>query len=247
MATVNYMNGRKQYQRPQALLFADNPGRKEIVTNPTTGLSEIYYLPNGYEVGADVPAGTDPDLIDQFIILSDDNRQPVSFGTIRIENRKRMINGRMRSYHIADKLTISAAWDMLPSRSFIDVPLFDAAGNPSKQVPGDADNQDGIEAGETVPITTKASFYNTDKQYTTDGGAGGAELLDWYENHQGSFWVYLSYDKYPSFSKDTTGYSQLNKYSQVVEVFFSDFSYSVVKRGGSNHDFWNISLTLEEV
>lgn len=247
MATVNYMNGRRQYQRPQALLFADNPGSKQTVVNQQTGLTETYYLPNGYEVGAAVPANTDPDLIDQFIILSDDNRQPISFGTIRIENRRRMINGRMRSYHIADKLTISAAWDLLPSRSFIDVPLFNALGKASAQVPGDADNADGVEPGEKVPITTKGSAFNTDKQYTTDGGAGGAELLDWYENHQGSFWVYLSYDKYPNFGKNTTGYSQLNKYSQVVEVFFSDFSYSVVKRGGSNHDFWNISLTLEEV
>lgn len=247
MATANYMTGRRQYQRPQALLFADNPGRKETIVNPTTGLSEIHYIPNGYEVGASVPSGIDQSLVDQFIVLSDDNRQPISFGTIRIENRQRMINGRMRSYHIADKLTISAAWDLLPSRSFMDVPLFDANGKPSKQVPGDANNNSIIQPGETVPITTKGNPYNSDKQYTSDGGAGGAELLDWYENHQGSFWVYLSYDKYPSFGKDTTGYSQLNKYSQVVEVFFSDFSYSVVKRGGSNHDFWNISLTLEEV
>ena len=38
----------------------------------------------------------------------------------------------------------------------------------------------------------------------------------------------------------------VNKYNEVIEVFFSDFSYSVVKRSGLNFDFWNVSLSLEE-
>jgi hypothetical protein len=84
------------------------------------------------------------------------------------------------------------------------------------------------------------------EQYTSDGGAGGVEILDWYQNYTGSFWVYLAYDKYSNFDKTDAGYQNLQKYNQVVEVFFSDFSYSVVKRGGSNYDFWNISFTLEE-
>jgi hypothetical protein len=83
--------------------------------------------------------------------------------------------------------------------------------------------------------------------YTTDGGAGGVELLDWYQKNTGSFWVYLSYDKYSNFGKSDAAYGNLGKYSQVVEVFFSSFDYSVVKRGGTNHDFWNVSVTLEEV
>jgi hypothetical protein len=32
-----------------------------------------------------------------------------------------------------------------------------------------------------------------------------------------------------------------------MEVYFADFNYTVVKRGGANHDLWNISVTLEEV
>ena len=32
-----------------------------------------------------------------------------------------------------------------------------------------------------------------------------------------------------------------------LQVYIADFNYSVVKRGGSNHDLWNISVTLEEV
>jgi hypothetical protein len=39
----------------------------------------------------------------------------------------------------------------------------------------------------------------------------------------------------------------LNRYNQIVQVYFSDFNYSVVKRGATNHDLWNISVTLEEV
>jgi hypothetical protein len=44
-------------------------------------------------------------------------------------------------------------------------------------------------------------------EYTSDGGAGGNEILDWYENHKGSFWVFLAYDKYKTFGDDVTAYS----------------------------------------
>ena len=84
------------------------------------------------------------------------------------------------------------------------------------------------------------------QQYTTDGGAGGVELLDWYENHQGSFWMFLSYDKYKNFGSDNKAYGHLPQYSQLIEVFFSDFKYTVSKRGNMM-DLWNIDVTLEEV
>jgi hypothetical protein len=71
--------------------------------------------------------------------------------------------------------------------------------------------------------------------------------LDWYENYTGSFWVYLAYDKYDNFGKTTADYGNLLKYNEVVEVFFSDFSYTIEKRGAQNFDFWNVSLALEEV
>jgi hypothetical protein len=84
--------------------------------------------------------------------------------------------------------------------------------------------------------------------FTVDGGAGGVEILDWYNNHKGPFWVYLAYDKYINFSKDDQNrYIKLGQYNQIIEMYISDFNYSVQKRGGSNYDFWNISITLEEV
>ena len=217
MATNNYMSGRKKYSRPQAILFADNPGTKV----------DGFYIPDGSEIGSYTASeGSNG----EFLILSDDNRSDINFKPTRIEKRERMINGRMRSYHIADKLQITASWDMLPSRAYDTKADFDANGNADMLKT----------ASRTNPL-----------EFTTDGGAGGVELLNWYENHRGSFWVYLSYDKYTNFEDTDTSeidnrFNNINKYNEIVEVFFSDFSYSVVKRSGLNFDFWNVSLTLEE-
>jgi hypothetical protein len=227
MADSVYMGGRKRYQRPQGILWSNNAGT----------LSNGIYVPNGYEVGADTDE-TDPALLDQFIILSDHNRTEMSFNPIRIENRRRTINGRMRSYHIADKISFSVSWNLLPSRSYNTVPNFSTG-----------EFTDGIS-----PLSPKYSTrdaagvnYTSGKEYTADGGAGGVEILDWYNNHKGSFWMFLAYDNYANFGKESSDYTHLSEYNEIVEVFFADFNYSVVKRGGSNHDLWNISVTLEEV
>jgi hypothetical protein len=76
-------------------------------------------------------------------------------------------------------------------------------------------------------------------------GAGGGDILEWYENHKGSFWMYLAYDKYNNFENDK--YDYLAQYNELIQVYFASFDYNVVKRGGTNFDFWNISLSLEEV
>lgn len=205
MTTNTYMAGRKKYDRPQSMLWSENSGK----------LINGLYVPNGIEINANVGSEVDPNNIDQFLILSDDNRSSIDFGTIRIEKRERMINGRMRSYHIADKLKIDFSYTNLPSRGFSLNPDFDSEGK------------------------------STVKNHTTDGGAGGVELLDWYENHQGSFWCYLAYDKYSVFGKDDSAYGHLQQYNQLIEVFFSNFSYKVNKRG-PNLDLWDIQISLEE-
>jgi len=208
MATSVYMNQRKRYQRPQSILWSENAG---ILTN---GL----YVPQGYEIGGTYPEGTSSDLIDQFLVLSDHNRTDMSFSPQRIEQRQRTINGRMRSYHIADKLQMSVSWNNLPSRSHNANPDF------------------------SYETSTASST-----EYTADGGAGGGELLDWYENHKGPFWMFLAYDKYKNFSTSENPYAHLSQYNQILQVYVSDFNYTVVKRGGSNHDLWNITVSLEEV
>ena len=86
MATTAYLSGRRRYQRPQAMLWSNNAGT----------LSNGLYIPTGYEVGTDAPDATASE-IDQFLIISDHNRQPIEFKPTRIEKRERTINGRMRS------------------------------------------------------------------------------------------------------------------------------------------------------
>jgi hypothetical protein len=214
MASKAYLQGRRKYDRPQAMLWSENSGT----------LDNGVYVPNGYEKDYSEELISDMQPTDAFIILSDHNRASIDFKPIRIEQKQRMINGRMRSYHTADKLQISTSWNMIPSRSFISDPNFLSIG---------------------VSNYTDSAI----NQYTVDGGAGGSELLDWYENHTGSFWVYLSYDKYENFKNVdgvTNKYENLDKYSQILEMYISDFSYSVQKRGGSNHDLWTVSVTLEE-
>jgi hypothetical protein len=211
MATAAYLTGRRRYQRPQALLWSENPGT----------LVNGVYLPDGYELQGNYDDSVNTNLTNQFLILSDHNRGELNFTPTRIEQRQRTINGRMRSYHIADKLTMSVSWSNLPSRAYYQ----------------DADfNENGVSA-----------YKNTTGEFTSDGGAGGVELLDWYENHTGPFWMFMAYDKYSNFGKDNAAYGHLAQYNQIVQVYIADFNYSVVKRGGSNHDLWNISVSLEEV
>ena len=202
-----YMQSRKKYNRPSGMLWSENSGT----------LINGLYIPYGLEVGADATDEPDANLVDQFLMLTDDNRTPLDFSDERIEKRERMINGRMRSYHTADKMKLSTSWSMIPSRSHADVPAFDPATGLS-------------------PI----------KSYTTDGGAGGADMLEWYNSHKGSFWVFLTYDNKGAFKTTAEPYDRLAQYNQVVEMFISDFSYSVEKRG-TKFDFWNVSISLEEV
>ena len=211
MATAAYLTGRRRYQRPQALLWSENPGT----------LVNGLYVPTGYEVQGNYDAETDQALIDQFMILSDHNRGELNFTPTRIEQRQRTINGRMRSYHIADKLTMSVSWNNLPSRGYYQNAGFDADG--------------------------ESPYKNATGEFTSDGGAGGVELLNWYETHTGPFWMFLAYDKYSNFGDDNAAFGHLAQYNQIIQVYIADFSYSVVKRGGANHDLWNISVTLEEV
>jgi hypothetical protein len=215
MTTSTYLGNRKKYRRPQAMLWSDLP--------PVT--SNGFLVPDGVEVNA-ASAG------DDFLIISDHNRKEISFKPERIEKRQRMINGRMRSYHVADKMTISTSWDMLPSRAYSVDPQFNtstgALGNANIVLPG------------------KQVLDTSELQFTVDGGAGGNELLDWYNNHKGSFYVFLAYDKKSNFA-ESGQYDHLAEYNEVIEMFISSFDYTLVKRGGSNFDFWNISVTLEEV
>jgi hypothetical protein len=226
--SLNYIAGRKPWKRPQAMLWADSA--------PTIAESGKL-IPVGYEVGSDLTEISITGEEDTFIILSDHNRSAMEISTERIEQRQRMANGTMRSYHIADKLTISTSWSMLPSRGFEVVPNFNQdSGKPTIILP---------ENKNELPPNTY--FAHKSQQFTADGGAGGGEMLDWYESHTGPFWVLLSYDKYNNFGDDNAARTHLSEYSQALQMYISSFTYSVVKRGGDNFDMWDVSVTLEEV
>lgn len=212
MATQDYLKGRQKYGRPQGMLWSENDGY--INENGKV-------IPNGYEINVNktgISEGTE-DKLDAFIILPDHNRSPIDVKTDRLEQRRRMVNGRMRSFHLADKRSISISWDMLPSRISDNLPQFDS--------------------------TTGAIDASAGNSYVVDRGAGAVDILDWYENHTGSFFVFLAYDKLNNF--DGKDYDRLNEYNEVIEMYISDFSYTVVNRGSNTHDFWNISVSLEEV
>jgi hypothetical protein len=196
MATSGYLLGRKRFNRPQGVIWANNSGI----------LSNGIVVPDGVE-------GED------FIVLSDHGRGELGFNKQRIENRKRLVNGNMRSYHVADKVSVSWSWDMIPSRAFSNDPIFS---------------------------NTTGKQTSLSQEYTADGGAGGVDLIKWYEDNPGSFYMFLAYDRYDKF--DSSAYANMDKYNEVLEVYFASFDYTVVKRGSTNtHDFFNVDVSLEEV
>lgn len=200
MVSSAYLNSRKKWDRPQAIILSNN---SDGIINGVPQISGVER--------------------EDFLILSDHNRSEISIKPNRIENRKRMANAHMRSYHIADKLSVSTSWSMLPSRSYS----------------GDAS------------FTTNGTLYDPSLiEYTADGGAGGEDLVRWYNENTGSFFMFLSYDNPNNFTANPYSPENMKLYSEVLEVFFTSFDYAVVKRGGGtspNYDFWNISASFEEV
>lgn len=209
-----YYTSRKRWGRPQAMVWANNPG--EVVKS-------------GSDTGITYPLGQEG--VD-FIVLSDHNRQPINMDFERIENRMRMINGNMRSYHVADKTIVSTSWSLLPSRSY-----------QGQHTIGDTD----VSRYSQAPYDTNPP----NSEYTADGGAGGVDMFTWYRNTTGPMWVFLSYDNYENYVDDAgnpnseTQFSQIKEYGERKQMFFSEFSYSIEKRG--LYDMWNISVGLEEV
>ena len=199
MATKTYLAGRKTYARPQGILLSNNQGYRD---------TDGSYIPDGYE-------GTD------FIVLSDHNRSPLSLTNTRIESRRRMVNGTMRSYFTADKANLSISWNLLPSRSF-------------------SDNVARSDDGLIVPPRPPAELPH---EYTVDGGAGGVDLKKWHDDHPGPFFVFLAYDRYDKMYTDV--YNKLDKYNDRLHMYFSSFDWSVETR--HTCELWNVSLNLEEV
>jgi hypothetical protein len=234
MTTYAYMAGRQKWKRPQAMLWSETPGTlvKVDPSDPSPNALTAY-VPSGIETYANFIGVPIEDQTPNFLILSDHNRGEINIGTQRIEKRQRMINGTMRSVHIADKITLSTSWTNLPSRQAAIRGNFD-------------------------PLTAEMPLSPDLVGYTADMGAGGVEMLKWYEDHRGPFWVFLAYDKYTNFGPNTLDHEKLGFYNQVVQMYISSFDYSIVKRSGPGanlgatqfqfgYDMWNVNVTLEEV
>jgi hypothetical protein len=202
-------------------------GRRSYLKGATRPQALLFSDNSGtLDSGSYVPIGTEGT---DFIILTDGNRGEISMSQQRIETRQRMVNGNMRSYWTADKLNLSTSWNRIPSRAFSeDVDFNQTTG----QVSDDP---------------------NTYSMYTVDGGAGGVDLLRWYEDHSGPFYVFLGYDKFDI--NGTKNFNKMSVYNQVLKMYISSFDYSIEKRGGTwssggtatGFDFWNINISLEEV
>jgi hypothetical protein len=201
-----------QYNRPQAMVWANNAG---------------FVNDSGTTTGASYPWGKEGE---DFIITSDHNRSAINVDKMRIENKVRMINGNMRSYHTADKVTINVSWNLLPSRAFQQRVEVDVDGNITTR---------------TTPYSQEPYLSSPVSEYTADGGAGGVDLVEWYNNTIGPMWVFLSYDSPQNFLNNESSYEMLKHYPHRHQMFFSSFNYSVEKRG--LYDFWNVSVSLEEV
>ena len=176
---------RKTWTRPTLMIVGEIA---PTTTGATTGI---------WNLGDNSAAGQ------KFYYLTDDSRSELQISLERIEYKKRMINGRMRAYHVTDKKSFSVNWNNL---------------------------------------TTSASAIS---EYRTTTGreniASAKQMLDWYEDHTGSFYLTLVYD-----TIDAAENVPLRFRVEYYNVFFDSFSY-VIKKRGPTTDLWDVSMTMVEV
>lgn len=177
-----------------------NFNTEQTVTDVTTYTFKIASTNTGTTSTAIVTNKSKWDLGSDYLYVSDNNRSELSVSFERIEYKQRMINGTMRSYHVADKKNFSTSWEKLPSRK------------------------------------TQVTEYSASSSF-----AGGQEMLKWYEDHTGDFWMLLVYDV-----DSTVSTGDIKKNVEKVNVFFENFSYNIIERG-FDLDLWNIDLSLVEV
>lgn len=208
---IHEFQARFKYSRPQMITLANNQGRYFVNDTELDNVARLW-LPEGTEY-------------QDYLILSDHNRDSVPFKIERLGSNRRMINGHMRTYYTDDKVGIDLNWEDLPSRAYSMLGgYYDWIGNKDEC-----------------------------RQFTVDGGAGGLQMFDWYSSHKGSMYVFMSYDNIPTSA--VHGDVALSGYGRVYEMIITDFNYDINKRGGiftygSDKyaiDLWNVSMSLEEV
>ena len=104
MVATGYLQGRKKWDRPQAIIFSN---------------VRFRIVEGGYIPPEDANEGTD------FMILTDHNRGDLQMNPNRIESRSRMIDGTSRSHHVVDKATLNTSWSQLPGVVATEKLIFD--------------------------------------------------------------------------------------------------------------------------
>lgn len=155
--------------------------------------------------------------------LTEHNRQEAAISTEILGNSRRSVTGSMRAYVVANKKTFSFSWNLVP-----------------------ADYAHTVD-GQLVP--TSNAIY----------GMGGNDMLNYYETYYNkSIYLYVVNRTATRTSGLTqaninTDLSAANSAGERYRVLFKSFSYDIVKRNVktspslSATDFWNVSMSLEEV
>jgi hypothetical protein len=121
----------KTYSKPSLIIFS--------TSNPIAQLSQ------------GVPTGLWDFGSGEVLYLTDDNRSPLSMVPQRLESKRRMIDGTMRSVHIADKMNFSTSWESIPSRKTRPTPA--TSDGLSNKI-----TSDGFGAGQDIKNWYEANF-----------------------------------------------------------------------------------------
>jgi hypothetical protein len=92
---------------------------QQLITDITATSPHTFKIAStntGTSAAATATNHTRWELGTNYLYITDDGRSDLSVSNERIEYSQRMINGRMRKYHVVDKKSFSTSWVDLPSR-----------------------------------------------------------------------------------------------------------------------------------
>jgi hypothetical protein len=262
-SSSTYISGRKRFPRPQALLWSDNSGsinngiyyplgteNEDFIVLSDHNRKEINVSRQRIEtrqrmINATMRSYYIDDKIN--ISLSWENLPSRSYSTIStFDSAGKLITESKTATFTAGQNTVTVNNNV---NILVGMNVYGSGIGNNAMVTSILNNVITISSPNTANGTGQ-TIYFTPFEYTVDGGAGGVQLLDWYETHPGPFWVYLSYDKYNAYKVSgeivANSFQHLSVYNEIKLMYFASFDYTILKRGIDNFDFWNISLTLEE-
>jgi hypothetical protein len=205
------------------------------------------------------------------IKLSEHNRQPISIQTNRIEKQQRMSNGTLRKFFIADKKSISISWNMLPSFSTFTADGGYGAVDIKSFYEGSASKASGALSGKSLfDVTiryggpsniTNISSNGTTVTYTSANNFSTGNIISLYGNNPSVY----NLSNVPVASANSSQFTVTNAASgsfvsggeafktETFSMIFTSCSFEVVKRNvkevstDTAQEFWNVSLSMEEV